>query len=239
MLPGSPSASVTLSRYCCRNRSTSSLLNVGRRTTSARISIACGIFDDITPTVANDASQRAPESSEPPTLSICCAICVASRVCVPFVNRFAVISAKPANSGGSTSPPFLINNCAATSGVSWRSTTITRRPFGSVCSTGFGNVPERGGAGSGGVACGVCATAKTGRSVSSDKLNKSRFMLSASLLRLRGFRQVVQNEPVVLCKVFLHHSLNIGGSHRFQTPEIGIDALRVSIQNGRFSEGQR
>src|SRR5215210_550870 len=43
------------------------------------------------------------------------------------------------------------------SGVSLRSITITRNPFGRVCSTGLGNVPERVGAGGGGVACGVCA----------------------------------------------------------------------------------
>src|ERR1044072_9325565 len=43
------------------------------------------------------------------------------------------------------------------SGVSLRSMTITRNPFGSVCSTGLGKVPERGAAGGGGVACGVCA----------------------------------------------------------------------------------
>src|SRR5215218_7152999 len=43
------------------------------------------------------------------------------------------------------------------SGVSLRSMTITRNPFGRVCSTGLGNVPERVDAGGGGVACGVCA----------------------------------------------------------------------------------
>src|SRR6185369_10039364 len=34
---------------------------------------------------------------------------------------------------------------------------MTRKPFGSVSSTGFGNATERGGAGGGGVPCGVCA----------------------------------------------------------------------------------
>src|SRR5215510_8670659 len=119
--------------------------------------MACGVFDDMTLTVAYDESQRAPESSEAPRLSICCAICVASRVCVPLVSRLAVMSARPASSDGSTSPPFLITSCAETSGDSLRSTTITRKPFERVSSTGFGNATERGDAGGGGVACGVWA----------------------------------------------------------------------------------
>ena len=69
-------------------------------------------------TLAYDESQRAPDSSAPPRLSICSAIFVASRVCVPFVSKFAVMSARPASSGGSTSPPFLITSWAETSGVS-------------------------------------------------------------------------------------------------------------------------
>src|ERR1043165_3319488 len=67
------------------------------------------------------------------------------------------MSARPANSLGSAAPPFLISSCAETSGNSRRSITITRSPFGRVCSTGFGNATERGWAGGGGVACGVCA----------------------------------------------------------------------------------
>src|SRR2546423_15033587 len=79
---------------------------------------------------------------------------------------------RPANSGGSTSAPFLISSCAATSGLPFRSTTITRRPFASVFSTGFGNVAERGAAGGGGVACAVadcaCVLAGTRRAINND-----------------------------------------------------------------------
>src|SRR2546427_5050190 len=67
------------------------------------------------------------------------------------------MSVKPASFGGSTSPPFLIKSCAETSGVLERSMTITRKPFASVFSAGLGNCGERGVAGGGGVACGVCA----------------------------------------------------------------------------------
>jgi hypothetical protein len=63
--------------------------------------------------------------------------------------------ARPANSGGSTSPPFLMINWAATRGVPRRSITMTRKPFANVLSNGFGNWTERGVAGGGGVACGV------------------------------------------------------------------------------------
>src|SRR5687768_635216 len=67
------------------------------------------------------------------------------------------MSANPGNSGGSISPPFLITRIAETRGELARGMTITRRPFASVLSTGFGKVTDRGGAGGGGVACGVCA----------------------------------------------------------------------------------
>jgi hypothetical protein len=108
------------------------------RTTSERISSACGNFADKTLTLAVDASQRAPDSNEPPRLSISSAIRVASRFNVPLVNKLAVMSARPANSFGSTSPPFLITTWAETSGVSGRSMTIMRSPFGNVCSKGGG-----------------------------------------------------------------------------------------------------
>src|SRR5215204_4131713 len=59
------------------------------------------------------------------------------------------------------------------SGVSLRSITITRNPFGRVCSIGLGNVPERVGAGGGGVACGVCAL-----TIPMEKAQNSRTVLT-------------------------------------------------------------
>src|SRR5690242_13069652 len=124
------------------------------------------------------------------------------------------MSARPARSGGSTSPPFLSISCAETSGDSLRSTTITRKPFGSVSSTGFGNATERGGAGGGGVACGVCAlTQRTQRTMQKTQRaaekNSLRIILLASFLR--RFRQVVQNQSIGIREIFFHHSLNICG----------------------------
>src|SRR6266850_3698146 len=235
MAPGWPKDKVRLSWYCCLKRSTSSALKVGRRATSAKISIACKIFADITPTVALEESQRAPEFNEPPRASIVSAICVASRLCVPLVSRLAVMSASPGNSGGSTSPPFLIVSCAVINGVSDRSMTIRRNPFASVCSTGFGNCTERGGAGGGGVACGVCALATNGNTRRAPiatkrsarlKTNPVLFTLPALLARLqtvvilrtvvarlRSFGQVIQNQPVSIGKIFLHHSLYVCRSY--------------------------
>ena len=140
--------------YCCRSRSTSSAVKVGRRTTSASIAIAGPTFVDITPTFAVDASHRAEVSSVPPSDSISSAIRVASRVAVPLVRRFAVMSASPANSGGSTSPPFLIRSTAEINGVFERGMTTTLSPFGRTLSAGFGKATDRGAAGGGGVACG-------------------------------------------------------------------------------------
>src|SRR5262249_25223601 len=138
----------------------------------------------ITPTVTDDASQRAPDSMAPPKLSTCSAIFVASLVSVPLVNKFAVMSASPANWGGSTSPPFLINSWADTSGVSDRSTTITRSPFANVCSEGLGNVAERGAAGGGGVACGVWPRTPTGRRNKQRPMTRLILMLPSLLLHV-------------------------------------------------------
>jgi hypothetical protein len=49
------------------------------------------------------------------------------------------MSAVPAKSFESTSPPLLTNSRAETRGNCDRSTTTTRKPFASVFSTGFGN----------------------------------------------------------------------------------------------------
>ena len=114
--------------------------------------------------LACEASQRAPELIEPPSASMASAISGALRVVVPFVRSDAVMSARPASWAGSASPPVLTSRRAAASGVVWRSTTTTRKPFGSVRSTGAGNFTLRGAAGGGGVsrgaaAAGACAKA--------------------------------------------------------------------------------
>src|SRR5215213_6133256 len=146
------------------------------------------------------------------------------------------------------------------SGVSLRSMTITRNPLGSVCSTGLGNVPERGGAGGGGVACGVCAlTNPAERTQNSSAVfaerrkqekedakanlslrsflpplrlcGKNTFAIMLLTLLLRRFRQVVQNQSIRIREVFLHHALYVGGCHSLQPIEIGIDTRRISQQH--------
>src|SRR5437762_5761593 len=71
------------------------------------------------------------------------------------------MSATPERSLGSTSPPLLIKSCAEIRGVTDLWTTTTRKPFGSVFSTGLGKLTERGAAAGGGVACGVWANTLT------------------------------------------------------------------------------
>src|SRR5689334_19003510 len=126
------------------------------------------------------------------------------------------MSARPASSGGSTSPPFLIISCAETSGDSLRSMTITRKPFERVSSTGFGNVTERGGAGGGGVACGVCPrlilTKETQR-VAQRAEEKNIFRNILLALLLRSFRQVVQNKSIRIREIFFHDTLNVSRRH--------------------------
>src|ERR1043166_540015 len=127
------------------------------------------------------------------------------------------MSARPASSGGSTSPPFLIISWAETSGDSLRSTTITRKPFERVCSTGFGNVTERGCAGGGGVACGVWAipvlTQRTQRIAQRAAEKKSLRIILLALL-LRSFREIVQNESIRIREIFLHNALNVSRRDR-------------------------
>src|SRR5215207_6250035 len=102
------------------------------------------------------------------------------------------------------------------SGVSRRSITITRNPFGSVCSTGLGNTPERGAAGGGGVACGVCAltsSASDNKRNRAGRLRSNCFMLSALLCcRLHRFGQIVQNQTIRISEILFHHALNVRGS---------------------------
>src|SRR5215203_5809814 len=74
------------------------------------------------------------------------------------------------------------------SGVSLRSITITRNPFGRVCSTGLGNVPERVGAGGGGVACGVCALTIPAQSKQSSRNVCAQRRKAAEKERKEGLR---------------------------------------------------
>src|SRR2546421_10256626 len=158
---GVPSALRKPLSDCLRRRSISSSLKAGLRRTSERISSAGPIREDSTLVVTDEESQFAPEFKVPPSASIASAICVALLVDVPRVSSDAVISATPAISEGSTSPPLLTTSCAVTRGVSDRCTTITRNPLASIFSTGLGMITERGVCGGGGVAWGTCANEVT------------------------------------------------------------------------------
>src|SRR5437660_819438 len=126
--------------------------------------------------------------------------------------------------------------------------TITRSPFASVCSTGFGNCTERGDAGGGGVACGVCALATNGntrrtpsatRRSARLKTNPVLFNLPVLLARLqtvailrtvvarllRSLGQVIQNQPISIGEIFLHHSLYVCRGYGLQSREISIHAI--------------
>ena len=150
-------------------------MNAGLRTTSERISIAGEILDDITLVLTEDESHPPPELMKPPRASIASAICVALRVFVPRVSKLAVMSVTPGKLAGSTSPPLLTRSCAVASGICDLWTMITRKPFASVFSTGFGNSTERGTAGGGGVACGVCAKVQNANNISAS-VASAKFM---------------------------------------------------------------
>src|SRR6185369_8640799 len=140
--------------------------------------------------------------------------------------------------------------------------TITRSPLGSVSSTGFGNVPERGGAGGGGVACGVCArTTPQSMAAKKSRLTQRRsgatpagfqvgsvaplrrcgrkffslFITSLPALLCR-FRQVVQHQTVRVSEILLHHPLNISRRDGLQSLEICIDSRRIAEQYRRLTE---
>src|ERR1051326_1044411 len=152
------------------------------------------------------------------------------------------MSARPASSGGSTSPPFLIISCAETSGDSLRSTTITRKPFERVSSTGFGNVTERGEAGGGGVACGACArpflTQRTLR-VAQRAAEKKILRIMLLALLLRRFRQVVQNKSIRIREVLFHNALNVLCGHCLEPREIRVNPSGIAKQHRSLSETPR
>ena len=77
----------------------------------------------------------------------------AERVFVPCVSSDAVSDARPACAGLSASLPLFTISLEDTRGRSCLGTTITRRPFSSVFSTGAGRVGCFGADGSGGTCC--------------------------------------------------------------------------------------
>src|SRR5690349_6159350 len=122
--------------------------------------------------------------------------------------------------------------------------TITRRPLGRVCSAGLGNVTERGCAGGGGVACGVCAwtteSAQTKRMMLTQRRKSAKekrvAILSTLLCRLRRLGQVIQNQTIRVSEILLHHTLNVCGCDRLQAFKVGIHSRRISQQHRSFTQ---
>jgi len=61
-------------------------------------------------------------------------------------------------------------------------------------------------------------------------------MLSALLRLLRCFRQIVQNQTVIVREVLLHHALYVSGSDGLKSCEVGVNARRISQQDCSLSE---